>query len=292
MKKLLSVILAAALILCMGITAGAVPNNFVESPSALACPEIVSYHNDDETCDGMLVIKSYGQKDELPEAEKDEFVFAYGEIVSAEALTDLTAGLEVLAQKMGISSENLAVADLFYIYMVKCHTHNVVDTTTIVETEFKPNDNCKVSFLAKYPEKEELEVNPEFEAALAKAKDYLVKNMAITDKIVTADHGNLNVEIKSDNLDHFVGLMNYTNGEWSVIENAKINERGNLQYSSHKLGAFAIVVNNTSANNGQKDIDNPSTGDFLPYLIYVVFALAASCALIVFLVLTRKRKHS
>lgn len=53
------------------------------------------------------------------------------------------------------------------------------------------------------------------------------------------------VRVKAPNLDKFVALLCYSNGQWSVVKDAKINANGKLVFKTKKAAAYAIVIDTT-----------------------------------------------
>lgn len=53
------------------------------------------------------------------------------------------------------------------------------------------------------------------------------------------------VRVKAPNLDKFVALLCYSNGQWSVVKDAKVNANGKLVFKTKKAAAYAIVIDTT-----------------------------------------------
>ena len=60
-------------------------------------------------------------------------------------------------------------------------------------------------------------------------------------------HGNVTVTLDSETFANFACLMRYSNGAWTVVENAKLDEEGNLVFSAKEFDAFAVVVQSEGA---------------------------------------------
>ncbi len=100
------------------------------------------------------------------------------------------------------------------------------------------------------------------------------------------EHGEYKVLLKSDELDKFVGLLHFDGQNWTMIDNAQIDENGYLVYSTDKTGSFAIVLNTyedeSSSGNG------PQTGDEFRWWIYVVLMAVSAVAFIVVAIKLKK----
>lgn len=114
-------------------------------------------------------------------------------------------------------------------------------------------------------------------------------NLGISDLffigITESSNGKFNIKLDADSLNDFVGLIYYENGKWYLVDDAKINENGQLEFSSELPRAYAVVV----------DVDNsvpdtPITGDILPW---VLVAVMAACAVgIVAVIISYKKKSN
>lgn len=90
-----------------------------------------------------------------------------------------------------------------------------------------------------------------------------------------ADH-DYTVKLKPELTDNFFTVMQYVNGKWIIVENAKV-EGGYLTMSSKYYGPVAIVV----------DAGTP-TGDAFPW-IYVVLMAVSAMGLVAVSVLYKKK---
>ncbi len=106
------------------------------------------------------------------------------------------------------------------------------------------------------------------------------------------------IEVKCADLDNFEGLLNYTNGEWSIVEGAVVNEDGNIEFTTDTLDVFAVVVStesnvsediSTPDTDSSADIDTPPTGDEFPWLI-VILGIAAVIIIVVLISTGKKRR--
>ena len=119
-------------------------------------------------------------------------------------------------------------------------------------------------------------------AALAKSKEIKGTNLAVSDLFDVSSvgcqehdhHGTITISLKAETLKNFVGLMKLVDGEWKLIDNAKV-EGDILTFTVKDLCPFAIVVDATP--------DSPPTSDNGSiYLLAAVAALSLAAAVICF----------
>ena len=88
-------------------------------------------------------------------------------------------------------------------------------------------------------------------AQIAQEKGYDASYLAVSDffDISSSDcdthenHGHFELVLKADALKNFVCLLHYYNGEWRVVEDAKVVENGtHLEFTEDEFSPFAIVV--------------------------------------------------
>ncbi len=115
-----------------------------------------------------------------------------------------------------------------------------------------------------------------------------------------ASTGDYVIEVKCAGLDKFAGLINYSNNQWSVIESAVINERGNLVFTTSNLDVFAVLLDVSEETTSDDSIvtpdssddsntDAPSTGDSFPWIV-VILAAVAVVGIIVIAVTGKKKR--
>ncbi len=110
MKKTISICLALAMILSIGVASFAISNNFTQSPSVTPSPDIdIDWEDDD--FDGEIKDVSYGERDELSDEEKEIFEDAYDSIVDPDDLGDIIPD----DADFDVPDEDLGVSDLIYI---------------------------------------------------------------------------------------------------------------------------------------------------------------------------------
>lgn len=101
-------------------------------------------------------------------------------------------------------------------------------------------------------------------------------------------HFNFNIVLSAETLDKFVALLHMNeNGEWELVENAKVTNNGeNLEFSVKSFSPFAIVVN----TEGESDVP-PETGDHAIIYVYAGIMLVAVLAIVVVFVVIKRRKQ-
>ncbi|MBQ4569521.1 MAG: hypothetical protein IJA62_05665 [Ruminococcus sp.] len=96
-------------------------------------------------------------------------------------------------------------------------------------------------------------------------------------------HGKFDITLSTDTLQGFVGLIQFVDGEWQIVTDAKV-EGNHLSFTSDKLSAYAIVVDRTKAES-----TSPVTG--APTASYLTAAVVfAGLGLAVVAVVTAKKK--
>jgi hypothetical protein len=95
------------------------------------------------------------------------------------------------------------------------------------------------------------------------------------------DHGYFTIKLGAKALENFVALVHYNNGEWEVIENAKVLADGEtLEFKAKDFSPFAIVV----------DTSGGQTGDNGMVYVYAIIMAVSAVALAVIFVKTKKQK--
>ena len=86
---------------------------------------------------------------------------------------------------------------------------------------------------------------------LANSQGIPTANLAVSDLFDIHDkcddvEGTFDIVLKATTLENFVGLIHYTDGEFELIKNAKVEEIDgelHLKFSTNGLSPFAVVVN-------------------------------------------------
>lgn len=139
--------------------------------------------------------------------------------------------------------------------------------------------------------------NKDLSVLNAKLKDYAdelgveVTALAVSDLFdihyINCDdhkgHGYFNIQLKADTLENFVCLLHYYNGEFTVVEDAKVTNNGeNLEFTASEFSPFIIVVNTGESS------DAPQTNDLLP--IYMAVAVISGLMIIGLAVAYKKER--
>lgn len=101
--------------------------------------------------------------------------------------------------------------------------------------------------------------------------------------------GNHSVTLKADTLNNFVALMTYVNGEWKIVEGAKI-QNGNLVFTAKDFGPYAIVVNTDGTKSPQTGINETANTQNSAIAVYGILMAVSACGA---LIMWRKaKKHT
>lgn len=119
MKKVFAVILTFLMVVTMGVTVFAAPNNFISSPGGNKNPVLVKWEPLDEDCDANLTITPYADRADLDDEARDLIEKARDIIVNASDLSELCGALSDL----GVDVKDLAVSDLFDVDYTECDEH-------------------------------------------------------------------------------------------------------------------------------------------------------------------------
>lgn len=97
----------------------------------------------------------------------------------------------------------------------------------------------------------------------------------VTDCVEHDEHGAFKIKLSADTLKGFAGLIQYVNGEWVLIDNAKVEGSEYLIFTADDLSTFAIVVDGTKAAT-----TSPVTGDPTLALVAAGFVVLAAAAVV------------
>lgn len=130
-------------------------------------------------------------------------------------------------------------------------------------------------------------------AAVAAAQNIAGPNLKVSDLFDVRyegcqNHGeghSFDIIVKANTLHRFVGLLHMKqNGEWELIENAKvINNDEQLSFHVDSLSPFAIVVDTSEAGG-----DSPVTGNHNEIIVYGILMLVSALAIVVLVAKSKK----
>lgn len=130
-------------------------------------------------------------------------------------------------------------------------------------------------------------------AAVAAAKDIAGTDLKVSDLFDVryegcTNHGeghSFDIVVKANTLHRFVGLLHMNqNGEWELIENAKVINNGeHLSFYVDSLSPFAVVVDTSEA-----DGDSPVTGIHNEIIIYGILMLVSALAVVALIAKSKK----
>lgn len=107
---------------------------------------------------------------------------------------------------------------------------------------------------------------------------------------VHEEHGYFTIKLSAKALENFVGLLHYYNGEWEVIENARVLPDGEtLEFKAKDFSPFAIVVDTgddkvPDAEIPNTDVQNPQ----MPMQLLVGAAAVLATATVIAVVFKKK----
>lgn len=79
-------------------------------------------------------------------------------------------------------------------------------------------------------------------------------------------HTGFTITIEADTTNGFVGMLQYVNGAWVFIDNAKVNPNGTVTFKVDNFGPVAIAVD-TGA-------EETPTGDITPWILIALIVVA------------------
>lgn len=237
MKRVITIIMAIAMIAVMSISVFATGNGFISSPSKQKAPQIVVSvgENENGEVEVGLVITAYGDRDELNEEGRQIMEEAYATIMRTPKIVELNTEVKEIIERIivaldnKIKAENLAVSDFFDI------------------TDVNVNE----------------------------ANNYFI-------------------EIKPEALENFVCLLHYYDGDWHVVENAKVSDDGeHLEFSVDGLSPFAIVVDTGLVIDDPVDdpVDDPTVNSN-GWIVATGVIVAGVILLVIAIVSVIKRKKN
>lgn len=95
--------------------------------------------------------------------------------------------------------------------------------------------------------------------------------------------------LKADTLDNFVALMVYVNGEWKIVDGAKV-KNGKLVFTAKDFGPYAVVVDTNGTTSPQTGINEVVNTSATSLTVYGVIMLVSACG--AFLMWNKSKKYS
>lgn len=110
---------------------------------------------------------------------------------------------------------------------------------------------------------------------LAEELDIPAGNIAASDlfDITFVGDGTATITLKSDTLEHFVGLIVYEDGHWTLVDDARV-ENGQLIFTTDISGPYAVLV------DAGRYTKPPKTGDSNSIALYACVMVASALALV------------
>lgn len=97
----------------------------------------------------------------------------------------------------------------------------------------------------------------------------------VTDCIEHDEHGAFKIKLSADTLKGFAGLIQYLNGEWKLIEDARVEDGQYLIFSADELSTFAIVVDSTKSATTSPVTGDPTLAIAAGAMAFVLFTATA-----------------
>lgn len=165
-------------------------------------------------------------------------------------------------------------------YTAIIETPNVVDLNNVVKAAIE-------NILAKM-NKIIADENEGKAADQVKAENLAISDFFDISDAATSGANNYSLTIKPETLKNFVCLLHYCDGDWHVVENAKVSENGeHLEFSVDSFSPFAIVVD-TAAVEVEPQVDNNNVR--IIAICAVVAGLVLGGVAIVTVIQLKKRK--
>lgn len=111
------------MLMTMSVTVFAEPGHFLQSPSKNSAPVLIEGTNESEDCTAEIVVTPYSERQTHDDEKRAEIEKAYNVIVTVDDLTSLNDDLADLVDEKEISSDVLAVSDLFDVSFYGCEAH-------------------------------------------------------------------------------------------------------------------------------------------------------------------------
>lgn len=105
-------------------------------------------------------------------------------------------------------------------------------------------------------------------------------NMSYKDCDIHNQHGSFKIQLSTETLKGFVGLIQFVDGKWQIVEDAMVD--GNyLSFTADELSSFAVVVDKTKAES-TSPVTGAPVNDYVMYgvIAFAVVALSATAVVV------------
>ncbi len=105
-------------------------------------------------------------------------------------------------------------------------------------------------------------------------------NMHYTDCDLHANHGKFKIELSTETLKGFVGLVQIVDGKWQVVADAKVEDGKYLSFTVKDLSTFAIVVDRTKAESTSPITGAPASTYVTGIVVFSVILVAMASVVV------------
>ncbi|MBE6737627.1 MAG: hypothetical protein E7566_03095 [Ruminococcaceae bacterium] len=105
-------------------------------------------------------------------------------------------------------------------------------------------------------------------------------NMHYTDCDLHNNHGKFKIELSTETLKGFVGLVQIVDGKWQLVTDAKVEDGKYLSFTVKDLSTFAIVVDRTKAES-ISPITGAPVSSYVAGIVAFAVILAAMTSVVV-----------
>ncbi len=117
---------------------------------------------------------------------------------------------------------------------------------------------------------------------IAKGKKIAPENLGASDLFYVSYNGKgefkkQNITLEADTLNNFVALMAFVNGEWIIVDGAKV-EGGKLSFLANQTGPYAIVVDKEGAKSPQTGVNGVQDSNDYSFVLYGALMLVSAFA--------------
>lgn len=171
--------------------------------------------------------------------------------------------------------------------IIDCENESEDCTATVVVTPFGDRDTLTEEQRKDFQDAYDQIVNSDNLNDLFNGLDSVITPGTIVDNLVVSDlfnmhyndcdthneHGKFKIELSTETLKGFVGLVQYVDGKWQTITDAKVEDGKYLSFTVKELSTFAIVVDKSKA-----ETTSPVTG--APTASYILWSSMAAVAFV------------